>query len=116
MGNRALQEPLLYLTFSMVAINALQAKAPAEIWRLGRTNIDELYLSQRTFQDSLGDWKFRREDFHGHSPDHSVCWSLYRAGQQDSERERWAGVVARVDGSVNRAQERMGAGELWVAN
>ena len=90
--------------------DALPAKAPAEIWRLGRANIDELYLSQRAFQDSLGDWKFRREDFHWPSPDHPVCWSLYRANQQDSEREGWAGIVAGVDGSVDRAKERMGAG------
>ena len=79
--------------------DALPAKTPTEIWRLGRANIDDLYLSRRAFQDSLGEWKFQREDFHWPRPGHPECWSFYRAGQQDSERETWAGVVAAVDGS-----------------
>ena len=96
--------------WSEARFDALPAKTPAEIWRLGRANVEELFLSRRAFQDSLGEWKHRREDFHWPGPGHPESWTHYRAGQQDSERESWAGVVAAVDGSVIRTREKMGAG------
>ena len=45
--------------WSEAQFDALPAKTPAEIWRLGRASLEELYLSRRAFQDSLGEWKYR---------------------------------------------------------
>ena len=90
--------------------DAIAAKSTAEVWRLGRANAEEFYLSPSAFKEALGDWELRREDFHWPEDDHPVSWDYYRAGQQDFVQEEWEGLVAAVDGSVDRSREIMGAG------
>ena len=90
--------------------DALTAKGTAEVWRVGRADTKEFYLSPTAFREALGDWEQRREDFHWPADDHPASWDHYRAGQQDFVQEGWEGLVAAVDGSVDRAREAMGAG------
>ena len=90
--------------------DAMAAKSTAEVWRLGRANAEEFYLSPSAFKEALGDWELRREDFHWPADDHPVSWDYYRAGQQDFVQVDWEGLVAAVDGSVDRSREVMGAG------
>ena len=56
--------------WSEAQFDALPAKTPAEIWRLGRAIVEELFLSRRAFHDSPGEWKHCREDFHLPGPGH----------------------------------------------
>ena len=90
--------------------DAVAAKSTAEVWRLGRASTADFYLSPTAFIEALGDWEVRREDFHWPAEDHPVSWDHYRAGQQDFVQEEWGGLVAAVDGSVDRSREAMGAG------
>jgi hypothetical protein len=82
--------------------DAVAAKSTAEVWRLGRASTADFYLSPTAFIEALGDWEVRREDFHWPADDHPVSWDHYRAGQQDFVQEEWGGLVAAVDGSVDR--------------
>jgi len=72
--------------------------------------VDKFYLSPLAFNEALGEWEHQREDFHWPEASHPVFWDLYRAGQQDFAQEGWQGLVAAIDGSVNRTREAMGAG------
>lgn len=90
--------------------DAQPAKGTAEVWRLGRANLEEFYLSPHAFKEALGDWEQLREDFHWPAENRPPSWDHYRAGQQDYVQESWEGLVAAIDGSVDRAREAMGAG------
>ncbi len=37
-------------------------------------------------------------------------WDNYRESQQDAVQEEWEGIVAAIDGSVDRKTKAMGAG------
>ena len=97
-------------SWAVAQFDAQPAEGTTEIWRLGRASMDEMYLSRRAFETALGEWKHRREDFHWPAHDCPVSWRYYRESQQDMDMLTWEGVVAAVDGSVDRTRERMGAG------
>ena len=90
--------------------DARPARGITEIWRLGRANVNEYFLSASSFANELGEWKEPQEDFHWPAESHPADWEHYRSGQQDSVQDTWDGLVAAVDGSMDRKQETMGAG------
>jgi len=96
--------------WSEAQFDAIPGSGTTEIWRLGRASIEEFFLSPHAFVQALGDWELRREDFHWPGDGHPPSWGHYRTGQQDFEQEQWEGLVAAIDGSVDRKREVMGAG------
>jgi len=81
-----------------------------EIWRLGRADAGRLMVSPLEFRQALGSWDERREDFHWPGAGYPVAWDYYRESQQDFAQMAWSGMVAAIDGSVDRRSETMGAG------
>ena len=83
-----------------------------EIWRTGRADTRRALLGPADFGQALGDWEHRREDFHWPADEHPMAWDFYRANQQDAAQSDWPldGLVAAIDGSVERKTESMGAG------
>ena len=90
--------------------DACQSHHAVEIWRLGRDDVSRAHVSPMDFTQSLGSWEIQREDFHWPADDHPVTWDYYREGQQDAAQDTWNGVVAAIDGSVDRRSETMGSG------
>ena len=83
-----------------------------EIWRLGQDSGHSSFTVPQVFQQALGTWDARREDFHWPLDEHPEAWQHYRASQQDSIQDSWPGPVAAIDGSVDRRNELMGAGAV----
>jgi ribonuclease HI len=81
-----------------------------EIWRLGRADQQRALVSPTAFLHALGTWEARREDFHWPEEDHPIAWDFYMESQQDAAQRGWDGIVAAIDGSVDRKTETMGAG------
>ena len=67
-------------------------------------------VSPLEFRQALGSWDERREDFHWPGAGYPVAWDYYRESQQDFAQMAWSGMVAAIDGSVDRRSETMGAG------
>jgi hypothetical protein len=67
-------------------------------------------VSPTAFLHALETWEDRREDFHWPEADPPVAWDFYMESQQDAAQWVWDGIVAAIDGSVDRKLETMGAG------
>jgi len=92
--------------------DAISSAHGAQLWSLCADGRGMPSLTQRieNLSRMLGAWKEPRFDFHfRESPDNKNI-TAYRSRQQDALQFTWRGLVAGTDGSVNREQQRMGAG------
>lgn len=96
--------------WSEAQYDARQSQHAVEVWRLGRGDASRQFVSPSALAQALGDWEGRREDFHWPAGDPPVAWDYYREAQQDAAQDTWGGVVAAIDGSVERKTEKMGSG------
>jgi ribonuclease HI len=90
--------------------DARPSQHATEIWRLGQADPRRALVSPAAFLHALGNWEDRREDFHWPEDEHPMAWDYYCESQQDAVQREWDGIVAAIDGSVDRKTETMGAG------
>jgi len=95
--------------WSTAMYDAQPSEAKTQVWRLGRCDIMQPLLAPSVFRRLLGDWTERREDFHFPADPTPEAMRHYRAAQQDARQYSFEGIVVAVDGSVDRASEKMGA-------
>ena len=81
--------------------DAYPTQHAVEIWRLGRDSSHSAFFSPAGFQQALGNWEDRREDFHWPENEHPVAWDFYRDCQQDAVQTEYTGLSAAIDGRVD---------------